>query len=99
MNLTDIRRIIANIKTGLTQDPQVSAEALKAVLEATSNLTRVIETAMTHRYLDNRQDDRILLRDTKSALSLAEKLTKSQPGEFVHLTAEELKHAEKIIRV
>jgi len=94
MQLTDIRRMIANIRSSLERNATVDRETATALLEAASNLTRILE-----QYLCRKEYSRYLLRDTKAALSLAEKLTKSQPGGFVHLTEAELKAAEKIIKV
>ena len=94
MQLTDIRRTISNIRSSLERNAKIDREIAITLLEAASNLTRILE-----QYLCGKEYQRYLLRDTKAALSLAEKLTKSQPGEFVHLTAEEFKHAENIIKV
>ena len=94
MYLDSIRQTIATIKSNLTGERNVKTEALIAALEANANLTRIIEQTLSHK-----EYSRYLLRDTKICLSLAEKLTKTEPGEFVHLTAAELKEAEKIIKV
>jgi len=94
MYLDSIRQTIAAIKSNLTGEPNVKKEALIAALEANAKLTRIIE-----QILRSQVYSRYLLRDTKICLSLAEKLTKSEPGSYVHLTAAELKEAEKIIKV
>ena len=69
MNLTGIRQTIANIRNSSAGEQQVSVEALLSALEATSNLTRVIEQ-ITY---SNKYEKHLLL-DTKISLSLAEKL-------------------------
>jgi len=94
MQLTDIRRMISNIRSSLERNSKIDRELAIALLESASNLTRILE-----QYLVHKEYQRYLLRDTKSALSLAEKLTKSGPGDYVHLTEAELKAAEKIIKV
>ena len=69
MNLTGIRQTIANIRNSSVGEQQVSVEALLSALEATSNLTRVIEQiTFSNKYEKN------LILDTKISLSLAEKL-------------------------
>ena len=69
MNLTGMRQTIANIRNSSAGEQQVSVEALLSALEATSNLTRVIEQiTFSNKYEKN------LILDTKISLSLAEKL-------------------------
>ena len=85
---------VRTIRKNLEGKQKIEVEVIMPMLNILATLARFIE--MSH---FQGEGDRYLIRDTKAALSLMEKLTKAGPGDIIQITAEEHKEAERIIKL